>query len=183
MAYTASQNPKTGTTYMAAALFATLILAAGIAALAMHPAEAFAKPLCAENGPCYAGVNTNASAADGARSLCNSMACMRSAIEGKLCAKRCLSGNGAAFIDENGNGICDNYENGLCPGNGLGYGNGNGLGNGFGTQNGNAYGYGSGTGYGACANGGGCGYTHGHGHGACNGFVGGCQRAQNCPNR
>lgn len=110
MAYAASQNPKTDTTYTAAALFATLVLVAGIAALAMHPAEAFAKPLCAENGPCYAGVNTNASAADGARSLCNSMACMRSAIEGKLCAKRCLSGNGAAFVDENGNGICDNYE-------------------------------------------------------------------------
>lgn len=50
MAYTASQNPKTGTTYTAAALFATLILLAGIAALAMHPAEAFAKPLCDENG-------------------------------------------------------------------------------------------------------------------------------------
>ena len=45
MAYTASQNPKTGTTYTAAVLFA---------ALAMHPAEAFAKPLCDENGPCYA---------------------------------------------------------------------------------------------------------------------------------
>lgn len=44
MAYTASQNPKTGTTYTAAALFATLILVAGIAALAMYPAEAFAKP-------------------------------------------------------------------------------------------------------------------------------------------
>lgn len=54
MTYTASQNPKTGTTYTAAALFATLILLAGIAALAMHPAEAFAKPLCDENGPCYA---------------------------------------------------------------------------------------------------------------------------------
>lgn len=51
MAYTASQNPKTGTTYTAAALFATLILFAGIAALAMHPAEAFAKPLCNGNGP------------------------------------------------------------------------------------------------------------------------------------
>lgn len=110
MAYTASQNPKTGTTYTAAALFATLILAAGIAALAMHPAEAFAKPLCVGVGPCYAGVNANASAADGASSLRDGMACMRSAIEGKLCAKRCLSGNGAAFIDENGNGICDNYE-------------------------------------------------------------------------
>ena len=181
MAYTASQNPKTGTTYMAAALFATLILLAGIAALAMQPAEAFAKPLCDENGPCYASVNTNA--ADSANSLCNSMACMRSAIEGKLCAKRCLSGNGPAFIDENDDGICDNYENGLCPGNGLGYGNGNGLGNGSGTQNGSAYGYGSGNGYGACANGGGCGYTHGNNHGACSGFVGGCQRAQNFPNR
>ena len=78
MAYTASQNPKTGTTYMAAALFATLILLAGIAALAMQPAKAFAKPLCDENGPCYASVNTNA--ADSANSLCNSMACMRSAI-------------------------------------------------------------------------------------------------------
>lgn len=181
MAYTASQNPKTGTTYMAAALFATLILLAGIAALAMQPAEAFAKPLCDENGPCYASVNTNA--ADSANSLCNSMACMRSAIEGKLCAKRCLSGNGPAFIDENDDGICDNYENGLCPGNGLGYGNGNGLGNGSGTQNGSAYGYGSGNGYGACANGGSCGYTHGNSHGACSGFVGGCQRAQNFPNR
>ena len=181
MAYTASQNPKTGTTYMAAALFATLILLAGIAALAMQPAEAFAKPLCDENGPCYASVNTNA--ADSANSLCNSMACMRSAIEGKLCAKRCLSGNGPAFIDENDDGICDNYENGLCPGNGLGYGNGNGLGNGSGTQNGSAYGYGSGNGHGACANGGGCGYTHGNSHGACSGFVGGCQRAQNFPNR
>lgn len=181
MAYTASQNPKTGTTYMAAALFATLILLAGIAALAMQPAEAFAKPLCDENGPCYASVNTNA--ADSANSLCNSMACMRSAIEGKLCAKRCLSGNGPAFIDENDDGICDNYENGLCPGNGLGYGNGNGLGNGSGTQNGSAYGYGSGNGYGACANGGGCGYTHGNSHGACSGFVGGCQRAQNFPSR
>ena len=50
MAYTASQNPKTGTTYTAAALFATLILFAGIAALAMRPAEAFAKPLCNGNG-------------------------------------------------------------------------------------------------------------------------------------
>ena len=183
MAYTASQNPKTGTTYTAAALFATLILFAGIAALAMHSAEAFAKPLCAENGPCYAGVNTNARAADGASSLRDGMACMRSAIEGKLCAKRCLSGNGPAFIDENDNGICDNYENGLCPGKGLGCGNGNGLGNGSGTQNGSAYGYGSGNGYGACVNGGGCGYVHGHGHGACNGFAAGCQRAQNCPNR
>lgn len=54
MAYTASQNPKTGTTYTATALFATLILVAGIAALAMYPAEAFAKPLCDGNGPCYA---------------------------------------------------------------------------------------------------------------------------------
>ena len=181
MTYTTSQNIKTRTTYMAAALFATLILVAGIAALAMCPAEAFAKPLCDENGPCYVSVNTNA--ADSTNSLCNSMACMRSAIEGKLCAKRCMSGNGAAFIDENDNGICDNYENGLCPGSGLGYGNGNGLGNGSGTQNGSAYGYGSGNGYGACVNGGGCGYAHGHGHDACNGFVGDCQRAQNCPNR
>lgn len=177
MTCTASQSPKTCTTYMAATLFATLILVAGIAALAMHPAEAFARPLCTGNGPCYASVNTNANAADKAHSLCNSMACMRSAIEGKLCAQRCLSGDGAAFIDENGNGICDNYENGLCPGNGLGYGNGNGLGNGSGAQNG------SGNGYGACANGGGCGYGHGYSHGACSGFVGGCQRAQNCPNR
>lgn len=54
MAYTASQKPKTGTTYTAAALFATLILFAGIAALVIRPAEAFAKPLCDENGPCYA---------------------------------------------------------------------------------------------------------------------------------
>lgn len=183
MTYTASQNLKTRTTHMAAALFATLILVAGIAALAVHPAEAFAKPLCTGNGPCYASVNTNANAADNAHSLCSSMACMRSAIEGKLCAQRCLSGNGAAFIDENGNGICDNYENGLCPGNDLGCGNGNGLSNGSGTQNGSAYGYGSGNGYGACVNGGGCGFTHGHGHGACSGFAGGCQRAQNCPNR
>ena len=183
MAYTASQNAKARTTHMATALFATLILAAGIAALAMHPAEAFAKPLCAENGPCYAGVNTNASAADGARSLCNSMACMRSAIEGKLCAKRCLSGNGAAFIDENGNGICDNYENGLCPGKGPGHGSGCGWSSGSGAQNGNTYGYGSGNGYGACANGNGCGYAHSHGHGACIGFVDGCQRAQKRPNR
>lgn len=183
MTYTASQSPKTCTIYMAATLFATLILVAGIAALAMHPAEAFARPLCTGNGPCYASVNANADAADSTNSLCNRMACMRSAIEGKLCAKRCLSDNGAAFIDENGNGICDNYENGLCPGSGLGYGNGNGLGNGSGTQNGSAYGCGSGNGYGACANGGGCGYAHGHGHGVCNGFVGGCQRAQNCPNR
>ena len=166
MTCTASQNSKTRTTYMAGALFATLILVAGIAVPAVHPEEAFAKPLCTGNGPCYASVNTNANAADNAHSLCNSMACMRSAIEGKLCAQRCLSGNGAAFIDENGNGICDNYENGLCPGNGLGYGNGNGLGNGSGTQNGS-----------------GCGYAHAHGHGTCNGFAGGCQRAQNCPNR
>lgn len=177
MTYTASQNPKTGTTYTAAALFATLILVAGIAALTMHPTEALAKPLCGGNGPCYASVNANANAADSANSLCNSMACMRSAIEGKLCAKRCLSGNDAAFIDENGNGICDNYENGPCPGKGLGCGNGNGLGNGSGTQNSSAYGYG------ACVNGNGCDYAYGHGHGACNGFVDGCQRAQNCPNR
>ena len=183
MTYTASQSPKTCTTYMAATLFATLILVAGIAALAMHPAEAFARPLCTGNGPCYASVNTNANAADKAHSLCNSMACMRSAIEGKLCAQRCLSGNGAAFIDENGNGICDNYENGLCPGNGLGYGNGNGLGNGSGAQNGSAYGYGSGNGYGACVNGGGCGYAHDCGHGICNGLGSGCQSAPNCPNR
>lgn len=39
MTYTTSQNIKTRTTYMAATLFATLILVAGIAALAMHPAE------------------------------------------------------------------------------------------------------------------------------------------------
>ena len=65
----------------------------------MQPAEAFAKPLCDEKRPLlHASVNTNA--ADSANSLCNSMACMRSAIEGKLCAKRCLSGNGPAFIDE-----------------------------------------------------------------------------------
>ena len=114
MTYTASQNPKTGTTYTTAVLFATLILLAGVAALAMRPAEAFAKPLCTGNGPCYASVNANT--ADSANSLCNSMACMRSAIEGKLCAKRCLSGNGPAFIDENDNSICDNYEKGLCPG-------------------------------------------------------------------
>ena len=159
MAYTASQNPKTGTTYMAAALFATLILLEGIAALAMQPAEAFAKPLCNENGPCYASVNTNA--ADSANSLCNSMACMRSAIEGKLCAKRCLSGNGPAFIDENDND----------------------WGSDSSTQNGNTYGYSNGNGYGACANGNGCGYAYSHGHGACSGFVDCCQRAQNCPNR
>lgn len=183
MTCTASQSPKTCTTYMAATLFATLILVAGIAALAMHPAEAFAKPLCDENGPCYTSVNANASAADGPSSLCSSMACMRSAIEGKLCAKRCLSGNGPAFIDENGNGICDNYENGLCPGKGLGYGNGYGWSSGSGTQSGNAYGYGGGNGYGACVNGNGCGYAYGHGHGARNDFVDGCQRAQNCPNR
>lgn len=54
MAYATSQNVKTRTTYTAAALFATLILVAGIAVLAMHPAEAFAKPLCTGNGPCYA---------------------------------------------------------------------------------------------------------------------------------
>ena len=179
MAYTASQNPKTGTTYTAAALFATLILFAGIAALAMHPAEAFAKPLCVGVGPCGAGVNANASAADGARSLCGSMACMRSAIEGKLCAKRCLNGSGAAFADENGNGICDNYENGLCPGKGLGYG----WSSGSSAHNGNAYGCGKGNGYGACVNDGGCGYALGHRHGICNGPNSGCQRAQNCPNR
>lgn len=183
MAYTASQNPKTGTTHMTSTLFATLVLVAGIAALAMHPAEAFAKPLCAENGPCYAGVNANASAADGASSLRDGMACMRSAIEGKLCAKRCLSGNGAAFIDENDNGICDNYENGLCPGKGLGYGNGNGWGGGSGAQNDNAYGCSNGNGYGVYVNDNGCGYAYSHGHGACSGFAGGCQRAQNCPNR
>lgn len=51
MTYATSQSIKTRMTYMAAALFATLILVAGIAALAMHPAEAFAKPLCDENGP------------------------------------------------------------------------------------------------------------------------------------
>lgn len=181
MAYTASQNPKTGTTYTATALFATLILLAGIAALAMRPAEAFAKPLCVGVGPCYASVNANT--ADSANSLCDSMTCMRSAIEGKLCAKRCLSGNGPAFIDENDDGICDNYENGLCPGKGLGYGNGNGWGSGSSAQNGNAYGYGSGNGYGACVNDGGCGYTLGHRHGICNGPDSGCQRAQNCPNR
>lgn len=181
MTRTAFQNSKTRTTHTAAALFATLILIAGIAALAMHPAEAFAKPLCDENGPCYASVNTNA--ADSANSLCNSMACMRSAIEGKLCAKRCLSGNGPAFIDENDNGICDNYEKGLCPGKGLGYGNGNGWGGGSSAQNGNAYGYSNGNGYGACANGNGCGYACSHGHGACSGFADCCQRAQNCPNR
>lgn len=129
MAYTASQNPKTGTTYMAAALFATLILLAGIAALAMQPAEAFAKPLC----------------------------------------------------DENDDGICDNYENGLCPGKGLDHGSGNGWGSASSTQNGNTYGYSNGNGYGARVNG--CGYAYSHGHGACSGFVGGCQRAQNCPNR
>ena len=179
MAYTASQNPKTGTTYTAAALFATLILFAGIAALAMRPAEAFAKPLCDENGPCYASVNANT--ADSANSLCDSMTCMRSAIEGKLCAKRCLNGSGAAFTDENGNGICDNYENGLCPGKG--YGNGNGWDGGSGTQDGNAYGCSNGNGYGACVNGGDCGYAYSRGHGACSGFAGGCQRAQNCPNR
>ena len=180
MAYTASQNPKTGTTYTAAALFATLILFAGIAALAMRPAEAFAKPLCDENGPCYASVNANT--ADSANSLCNSMACMRSAIEGKLCAKRCLNGSGAAFTDENGNGICDNYENGLCPGKGLGYGSGYGWSSGSSAQNGNAYGYGNGNGYGACVNGGGCGYAHDRGHGICNGLGSGCQSAPNCPN-
>ena len=179
MAYTTSQNPKTGTTYMAAALFATLILVAGIAALAMYPAEAFAKPLCAGNGPCYASVNANT--ADSASSLCNSMTCMRSAIEGKLCAKRCLSCNGPAFIDENDDGICDNYENGLCPGKGLDHGSGNGWGSASSTQNGNTYGYSNGNGYGARVNG--CGYAYSHGHGACSGFVGGCQRAQNCPNR
>ena len=181
MTYTASQNSKTRTTHTAAALFAILILVAGIAALAMHPAEAFAKPLCTGNGPCYASVNTNANAADNVHSLCNSMACMRSAIEGKLCAKRCLSGNGPAFIDENDDGICDNYENGLCPGKGLDHGSGNGWGSASSTQNGNTYGYSNGNGYGARVNG--CGYAYSHGHGACSGFVGGCQRAQNCPNR
>lgn len=181
MTYTASQNLKTRTTHTAAALFATLILVAGIVALVVQPEEAFAKPLRTENGPCYASVN--AGAADSANSLCNSMACMRSAIEGKLCAQRCLSGNGAAFIDENDNGICDNYENGLCPGNGLGYGNGNGCGGGSSAQNGNTYGYSNGNGYGACVNGNGCGYAYSHGHGACSGFVSSCQRAQNCPNR
>ena len=181
MTYTTSQNIKTRTTYMAAALFATLILVAGIAALAMYPAEAFAKPLCAGNDSCYASVNANT--ADSASSLCNSMTCIRSAIEGKLCAKRCLSGNGPAFIDENDNGICDNYEKGLCPGKGLDYGNGNDWGSDSSTQNGNTYGYSNGNGYGACANGNGCGYAYSHGHGACGGFVNCCQRAKNCPNR
>lgn len=181
MTYATPQNAKARTTHMAAALFATLVLVAGIAALAMRPGEAFAKPLCVGVGPCYASVNANT--ADSANSLCDSMTCMRSAIEGKLCAKRCLSGNGPAFIDENDDGICDNYENGLCPGKGLGYGNGNGWGSGSSAQNGNAYGYGSGNGYGACVNDGGCGYTLGHRHGICNGPDSGCQRAQNCPNR
>ena len=183
MTYATSQNFKTRTTHTAAALFAILILVAGIgiAALVMHPAEAFAKPLCTGNGPCYASVNV--STADNAHSLCNSMACMRSAIEGKLCAQRCLSGNGAAFIDENGNSICDNYENGLCPGKGLGYGNGYGWSSGSSAQNGNAYGCGNGNGYGACVNGGGCGYAHDCGHGICNGLGSGCQSAPNCPNR
>lgn len=181
MTYATSQNAKARTTHTAAALFATLVLVVGIAALAMHPAEAFAKPLCAENGPCYAGVNTNA--ADSANSLCGSMTCMRSAIEGKLCAKRCLSGNGPAFIDENDDGICDNYENGLCPGEGSGHGSGCGRISGSSAQNGNAYGYGSGNDYGAYVNDGGCGYTLGHRHGICNGPDSGCQRAQNCPNR
>ena len=54
MTYTTSQNIKTRTTYMVAALFAMLIFLAGIAALAMYPAEAFAKPLCDENSPRYA---------------------------------------------------------------------------------------------------------------------------------
>lgn len=169
MTYAASQNAKARTTHMAAALFATLILAAGIAALAMHPAEAFAKPLCVGVGPCYAGVNANASAADGASSLRDGMACMRSAIEGKLCAKRCLNGSGAAFTDENG----------LCPGKGLGYD----WSSGSSAHNGNAYGCGNGNGYGACVNGGGCGYAHDRGHGICNGLGSGCQSAPNCPNR
>lgn len=51
MTYATSQNIKTRMTYMAAALFATLILVAGIAALAMYPAEAFAKSLCDETAP------------------------------------------------------------------------------------------------------------------------------------
>ena len=177
MTYATSQNAKARTTHMAAALFATLVLVAGIAALAMRPGEAFAKPLCVGVGPCYASVN--ASTADSANSLCDSMTCMRSAIEGKLCAKRCLSGNGPAFIDENGNGICDNYENGLCPGKGLGYG----WSSGSSAYNGNAYGCGNGNGYGACVNGGGCGYAHDRGHGICNGLGSGCQSAPNCPNR
>ena len=183
MTHATSQNAKARTTHMAAALFATLILAAGIAAFAMHPAEAFAKPLCVGVGPCYAGVNTNASTADGASSLRDGMACMRSAIEGKLYAKRCLNGSGAAFADENGNGICDNYENGLCPGKGLDYGNDYGWSSGSSAQNGNAYGCGNGNGYGACVNGGGCGYAHDRGHGICNGLGSGCQSAPNCPNR
>ena len=183
MTYTASQNPKTGTTHTAAILFAALIFLAGIAALTMHPTEALAKPLCGGNGPCYANINVNATAADSANSLCDGMACMRSAIEGKLCAKRCLSGNGAAFIDENGNGICDNYENGLCPGKGLGYEDGNGLGKSADAQTDDNYGYRNGDSYGACANGGGCTRAYGHGHGACSSLDNGCQRAQNCPNR
>lgn len=181
MTYATSQNAKARTTHTAAALFATLVLVAGIAALAMRPGEAFAKPLCDENGPCYASVNANT--ADSANSLCDSMTCMRSAIEGKLCAKRCLSGNGPAFIDENGNGICDNYENGLCPGKGLDYGNDYGWSSGSSAHNGNAYGCGNGNGYGACVNGGGCGYAHDRGHGICNGLGSGCQSAPNCPNR
>ena len=179
MAYTASQNTKTSTTYMAATLFAALIFIAGIAALTVQPAEAFAKPLCGGNGPCYASASANANTADSASPLRKSMACMRSVIEGKLCAQGCFSRNGAAFIDENGNGICDNYENGLCPGGGFGYGYGNGLDNGAGAQSGNAIG--GGNGYGACINGGSCGYAYNYG--ACNGSGHGCQRAQNCPNR
>ena len=183
MTYTASQNTKTSTTHMAATLFAALIFLAGIAALTVQPAEAFAKPFCGGNVPCYASAKANANTADSANPLCNGMACMRSAIEGKLCVQGCLGRNGATFIDENGDGICDNYENGLCPGKGLGNGNGNGWGSGSGTQSGNAYGYGGGNGYGACVNGNGCGYAYGHSHGARNDFVDGCQRAQNCPNR
>lgn len=179
MTYTDSQNTKTSTAHMAATLFAALIFIVGIAALAMHPAEALAKPLCAGNSPCYANADVNSNTADSANSLRKSMACMRSAIEGRLCAQGCLNRNGAAFIDENGNGICDNYEKGLCPGSGLGYGYGNGLGNDAGAQSGNAIG--GGNGYGACVNGNGCGYAYSHG--TCNSHGHGCQRTQNCPNR
>ena len=135
MAYTASQNPKTGTTYTAAALFATLILFAGIAALATHPAEAFATPLCAENGPCYAGVNTNASAADGARSLCNGIC---DNYENGLCP-----GKGPGH----GSGCGWSSGSGAQNGNAYGYGSGNGYGA---CANGNGCGYAHSHGHGAC---------------------------------
>ena len=125
MTHAASQNAKTRTTHMATALFATLVLVAGIAALATHPAEAFAKPLCAGNGPCYVGVNGNDICDNYENGLCPGEGSGHGSGCGWISGSSAQNGNAYGYGSGNGYGACVNdggcgytlgHRHGICNG-------------------------------------------------------------------